>query len=97
MNSIEFRFKKRSEDWRFDEVRVVIDGRDLVDLLKEHEAPFAAAEGSPSIAGAYSGLLDLIEGGMTGHCLCCQSVPSDTSMPAVASAYCLGYHLTYFF
>jgi len=39
VNSIEFRFKKRSENWRFDEVRVVIDGRDLVDLLKEHEAP----------------------------------------------------------
>ena len=56
MNSIEFRFKKRSEDWRFDEVRVVIDGRDLVDPLREHEAPFAEAEGSPSIAGAYSGL-----------------------------------------
>jgi len=57
VNTIEFRFKKRSEDWRFDEVRVAIDGRDLVDLLKEHEAPFAEAEGSPSMAGAYSGLL----------------------------------------
>jgi hypothetical protein len=38
------------------EVRVLIDGRDLVDLVREVEAPWAAADGQPQIAGGYSGL-----------------------------------------
>jgi hypothetical protein len=56
MNSIEFQLRKHSEGWRSDEVRVVIDGRDLIDLLSEHEARFAEAEVPQPIAGGYSGL-----------------------------------------
>ena len=41
---------------KYDEVRLFIDGRDLIDMLKEFERPFAEREGSPDIAGAYSGL-----------------------------------------
>jgi hypothetical protein len=36
---------------------VFIDGRDLVDLVRPIELPFAAAEGHPDIAGGYDGLL----------------------------------------
>ena len=32
------------------------NGTDLVELVRAQESPFAEAEGSPSIAGAYSGL-----------------------------------------
>ena len=56
MNSVFFQLVKSSEKWRLAEVRIVIDGRDLIEVVKEHEAPYAEAEGSPSIAGRYSGL-----------------------------------------
>ncbi len=35
-------------------VRIEINGRSLIDLLKEYETPFAQKEGHPSIAGGYS-------------------------------------------
>ena len=38
------------------EVRVLIDGRDLVALAREVEAPWAAADGQPQLAGGYRGL-----------------------------------------
>ncbi len=38
------------------EVRIFVDGRDLIELLKEFERTFADREGAPKIAGAYSGL-----------------------------------------
>lgn len=37
-------------------IRIRINGRDLRELVREVEAPFAAAEGAPFIAGAYAGL-----------------------------------------
>jgi len=37
-------------------VGVIIDGRDLVDRLKELEIPFALAEENPRLAGEYLGL-----------------------------------------
>jgi hypothetical protein len=38
------------------EVRVLIDGRDLVELVRAVEAPWAAADGQSQLAGSYSGL-----------------------------------------
>ena len=38
------------------QVRIFIDGRDLIEMLKKFEKPFADREGAPNIAGAYSGL-----------------------------------------
>src|SRR5437016_4274829 len=37
-------------------VRIIINGRDLIEIVREIELPFATREGSPQIAGAYSGL-----------------------------------------
>jgi hypothetical protein len=39
----------------FGGVDIYINGRKLVDLLREFEKPFAAAEGHPDIAGTYMG------------------------------------------
>lgn len=38
------------------ELRLLIDGVDLVDLIRPVELPFATAEGNPANAGRYSGL-----------------------------------------
>jgi hypothetical protein len=40
----------------FKELRLLIDGQDIVSMLKRYEGPLAKREGSPNIAGAYSGL-----------------------------------------
>src|SRR5262245_39712624 len=37
-------------------VRVLIDGYDLIDRVRELEIPFALAEDNPHLAGAYSGM-----------------------------------------
>jgi hypothetical protein len=42
--------------WYVPEVRVLIDGRDLIDLVREVEAPWAAADGQPELSGGYAGL-----------------------------------------
>lgn len=55
MNTIAFEIRPR--DGFVPEVRVLIDGKDLIEALKLHEAPFALAEGHPGIAGGYSGLM----------------------------------------
>jgi len=38
------------------ELRVLVDDRDLVELVGEVELPYASAEGHPRIAGAYAGV-----------------------------------------
>lgn len=38
------------------QVRVLIDGRDLIELVQLIELPWARAEGREEIAGGYSGL-----------------------------------------
>ena len=49
--------RSESEDGKpFNEVRILIDGRDLIAMLKAFEKPMAKREGSSNIAGAYSGL-----------------------------------------
>jgi hypothetical protein len=37
-------------------VHITINGRDLIEIVRNIELPFATREGSPNIAGAYSGL-----------------------------------------
>ncbi|HEX8218838.1 MAG TPA: hypothetical protein VF914_06455 [Chloroflexia bacterium] len=39
-----------------EETVILVNGRDLVDILREYELPMAAGEGSPDIAGGYMGL-----------------------------------------
>jgi hypothetical protein len=39
-----------------EETVILVNGRDLVDILHEYELPMAVREGSPSIAGGYMGL-----------------------------------------
>lgn len=55
MNDIAFRVQDRVG---FAErvVQIEIDGRNLIEWLRELEAPFAHAEGMPDIAGSYEGL-----------------------------------------
>jgi hypothetical protein len=55
MNSIELRLEQ-PEGGACPRVRILVDARDLIDLLREVELPAAAAEGHPEIAGSYSGL-----------------------------------------
>jgi hypothetical protein len=40
----------------FSQVRVLIDGDDLIDLVRAVELPWARAEGHETLAGGYSGL-----------------------------------------
>ena len=54
MNTIRFERCKTGDGGI--EVRIVIDDRDLVDHARAVEAPQAAAEGAPDIAGTYVGL-----------------------------------------
>jgi hypothetical protein len=56
MDRIQFEVRPYRQGQRDGGVRVFINGRDLSALAGRVEAPFAEAEGSPSIAGAYSGL-----------------------------------------
>jgi len=55
VNTFALRVQPRPDD-DIPEVRVLIDGRDLVDLVRQVEAPWAAADGAPQLAGRYSGL-----------------------------------------
>ncbi|MBX6168912.1 MAG: hypothetical protein IRY84_14895 [Thermobispora bispora] len=57
MNVVEFRVDPPSGKRAFGSVEILIDGVPLRDLAKVVESPFAASEGHPDIAGAYTGLL----------------------------------------
>ena len=46
----------REDSWRDKVLHVLVNGKDLASLIKSVEAPFAAAEGNPNIAGDYDGL-----------------------------------------
>jgi len=51
-------------------VRVLVDERDLAELVREVELPHARAEGAPGIAGAYAGLApSWFKGGLRAHFL----------------------------
>ncbi len=57
MDFIEIKVKNNQNDnYQSRSVTILINGRDIVELLKHYELPFAKKEGSESIAGAYDGL-----------------------------------------
>jgi hypothetical protein len=55
MNRLDLRIR-RAHELDAEVVRIFIDGRDLVDLVRPIELPFTRAEGHPEIAGNYDGL-----------------------------------------
>lgn len=58
MDEIELKTVKELDafDEPTDEVDILINGGDLRNLVREVELPFAAEEGSPHLAGGYTGL-----------------------------------------
>ena len=58
MDTIRFKVGKRDDpaDGLVDAVGIFINGRNLVDMVREVELPFAAREGKPHLAGNYVGL-----------------------------------------
>ncbi|HEX7295557.1 MAG TPA: hypothetical protein VF251_07380 [Pyrinomonadaceae bacterium] len=56
MDVIEFISRPFRDDDRDSGIQIKINGRDLVELVRAVENPFASKEGHASIAGAYAGL-----------------------------------------
>jgi hypothetical protein len=58
VDTLRFEIGKRDDpaDGTVDAVNVFVNGRNLVDILREVELPFAAREGKPDLAGSYVGL-----------------------------------------
>lgn len=59
MNKIEFKvLRKNNNDLceEYDAVRIFIDGKDLIDILREFEMPFAKKEDCENNAGSYEGM-----------------------------------------
>jgi len=57
MDKLEFKIQnKENNNYQFNSVTILINGQDLIDLLKAYELPFAKKEGSENIAGGYDGL-----------------------------------------
>lgn len=47
---------RQNDNYQFKSVTILVNGQDIIDLLKAYELPFAKKEGSGSIAGGYDGL-----------------------------------------
>lgn len=57
MDKLEFKIEqKESDDRKIPAVNIFINGKNLIEMLKEYELPFATKEGSPDIAGGYAGM-----------------------------------------
>jgi hypothetical protein len=58
VDTLRFEIGKRVDpaDGTVDAVNVFVNGRNLVDIPREVELPFAAREGKPDLAGSYAGL-----------------------------------------
>ena len=57
MDRLEFVVEnKQNDSFQFKSVRILINETDLIDMLRKYELPFATKEGSPTIAGGYSGI-----------------------------------------
>jgi uncharacterized protein (DUF3820 family) len=57
MDKLEFKITKKEISGRETlSVNVFVNDKNLIDLLKEYELPFAKKEGHPDIAGTYSGM-----------------------------------------
>jgi hypothetical protein len=58
MDKLEFTIENKSnDDNSYRIANILINGSNLIDMLKVYEIPFAKNEGSESIAGGYEGLL----------------------------------------
>lgn len=57
MDEIRFEIGERDEisEELVDEVVIFINGRNLIDLVRKIEQPFAARDGKPRLAGGYAG------------------------------------------
>lgn len=70
MNTIEFKITKRKEeesDIEYFAAHIFIDGRDLIEMLREFERPFAEKENAAHRAGEYEGLEPwLLHSNLTG-------------------------------
>ena len=53
MDIIEFRIDSTTE---YPTIKIIINQRDLISMVKDYEMPFARAEDHPDIAGGYMGL-----------------------------------------
>lgn len=57
MDKLEFKIQnKENDNYQYRSVTILVNGKDLIDLLKVYELPFAKKEGSDNIAGSYEGL-----------------------------------------
>ncbi|MBI2032454.1 MAG: hypothetical protein HYV38_00795 [Candidatus Levybacteria bacterium] len=57
MDKLEFKIDKKVISGReISAVSIFINGKNLIELIKNHELPFATKEGHPEIAGGYSGM-----------------------------------------
>src|SRR5262245_56446174 len=56
MDTIQFIVRVGKTDDRRGGIRVVINGRDLAEMVGAHELAHATREGHPELAGAYAGL-----------------------------------------
>ncbi len=57
MDKLEFEIQnKQNDNYQFKSVTILVNGQDLIDLLKVYELPFAKKKGSENIAGGYDGL-----------------------------------------
>lgn len=56
MNIVRFEPTSYREGDTTSGLRIIIDGRDLCEFVREAELPFATQEGHPEIAGNYAGL-----------------------------------------
>jgi hypothetical protein len=56
MHLVRFQRREHKQGEYSSGVRIIIDGRDLVELVREVELPFADAEGHSDLAGKYAGL-----------------------------------------
>ena len=54
MNKLDFEIRKDViNDYTTFSTQIMIDGKNLIDSLKDYELPLAKKEGSKNIAGAY--------------------------------------------
>jgi len=47
---------KQNDNYQFKTVTILVNGKDIFELLKKYEMPFAIKEGSENIVGGYDGL-----------------------------------------
>jgi len=56
MDKLDFKVESKAAGPYENGVNIFINGKNLIDLLKEYELPFAQKESHENIAGAYSGV-----------------------------------------